>query len=149
MNTDHASSPFALPGPLEELRQWLSGSWRTYPSEGQDVVIDEICRASLRGPFLETFVETKIRGRVVHRVRGGFAWNPRRQALVTWSKEGDRLRHLGYQKATSEDGLVFECRFFQSGDRDLLIFRLGCGRNLEIRRVASGELATFVRLEGV
>lgn len=149
MKADPASSPFALPGPLEELKQRLSGSWRTYPGEDPDIVIEEICRASSRGPFLETLVETKIRGRVVHRVRGGFAWNLRRQALVTWSKEGDRLRHLGYQKANSEDSLVFECRFFPSGDRDLLFFQLGCGRNLEIRRAESGERATFVRLEGV
>jgi len=147
MNDDHASTPFALPGPLEELRQWLSGSWRHYPSEDRDVVVDETCQASSRGPFLETLVETKIRGHVVHRVRGGFAWNSRRQALVTWSKEGDLLRHLGYQKATSEDGLAFECRFPQAGDQDVLIFRVSRSGNLEIRRVTTGDRATFVRLE--
>jgi hypothetical protein len=133
-----------LPARLEELRQQLSGIWRMFPGERQDTVVDETCLVSPRGPFLETIVETKIGGRIVHRVRGGFAWNPKRRALVTWSKEGDRLRHFGYQKATPAGDLAFECRFFPSGDQDLLIVHID-GRNLEIRRVASGDRIAFVR----
>jgi len=43
--------------------------------------------------------------------------------------------------------LAFECRFLPSGDQDLLIVRID-GRNLEIRRAASGDRIAFVRLDG-
>lgn len=117
-----------------------------FPVAPQDTVVDETCRLSPRGPFLETIVETKVGGTVVHRVRGGFAWNPKRQALVTWSKEGDQIRHFGYQTATPEGIVAFTCRFFPSEVQDVLILRIG-DRDLEIRHVLNKNRATFVRLE--
>lgn len=139
---------FSLPPALAALDAQLRGLWRRLSSDDPDVAVEETCQPSSRGPFLETIVETKIHGGVHHRIRGGFAWNPKRRALVTWSKEGDRLRHFGYQTPSADEGLRFECRFFPSGDPGVLVLRPMDRTRLEVRRLDRDERVTFVRVDG-